>query len=107
VIRVPTPVPPGISEGIAFSDSRKPKPLASLEDQFKPVSVPLVLAVIEMVHVVLRSYFLSHASESKLTNPDEFQEAIRGLKVCKASGPNVIPSRSLKQLSKRAVSFLV
>jgi hypothetical protein len=60
-----------------------------------------------MVDVALRSYFLTPASEPKLTNPDEVQEAIRGLKVSKAPGPNGIPNRALKHLPQRAVSLLV
>jgi hypothetical protein len=56
-----------------------------------------------MVAVALRSYFIIPASEPKLTNPNKVQEAIRGLKVDKAPGPNGIPNRTLKHLSKRAV----
>jgi hypothetical protein len=47
------------------------------------------------------------ASEPKLTNPDEIHEAIRGLKVGKATGPNGIPKRALKHLPQRAVSLQV
>jgi len=57
--------------------------------------------------VALRSYLISPASESKLSNPEEVQEAIRGLKVIKAPGPNGIPNRALKHLPQRAVSLLV
>jgi hypothetical protein len=67
---------------------------------------PSVPAVIEMVDVALKSYFLTPASEPKLTNPDEIQEANRGLKVGKAPGPNGIPNRALKHLPHRAVSLL-
>ena len=59
---------------------------------------PSVLAVIEMVDLGLRSYFMAHASEPKVTNPEEVQEDIGGLKVSKAPGPNGIPNK--------AVSFL-
>jgi hypothetical protein len=59
-----------------------------------------------MVDVALRSYFLTPASEPKLTTPDEVQEAIRGLKVSKVPGPNVIPNRALKHIHQRAVSLL-
>ena len=78
----------------------------SLETQFQPVTDPLVPTVIEMVHVALNSYFPTPASEPKLTNPDEVQEATRGLKVRKAPGPNGIPNRALKHLPQRAVSRL-
>jgi len=60
-----------------------------------------------MVDVSLRSYFMTAASEPKLTNPEEVQEAIRRLKVSKVPGPNGIPSRALKHLLQRAVSLLV
>ena len=60
-----------------------------------------------MVDVALRSYFLTPASEPKLTNPDEVQEAIRGLNVSKAPGPNGILNRAFKHLPQRAVSLLV
>jgi hypothetical protein len=46
-------------------------------------------------------------SHSKLTNPEEVQEAIRGLKVSKAPDPNGIPNRALKHLPQRVVSLLV
>jgi hypothetical protein len=93
--------------GTALSDSEKAKALAdSLETQFQPVTNPSAPAVIEMVDVVLKSYFMSPASKHKLTNPDEVQDVIRGLKVSKAPGPNGIPNRSLKHLPQRAVSLL-
>ena len=67
-------------------------------------SVP---AVIEMVDVDLRSYYMAPASESKLTNPEKVKDAIRGLKFGQAPGPNGILKRSLKHLPQRAVSLLV
>jgi hypothetical protein len=72
---------------IALSDSEKAEALAnSLETQFQPVTDPSVPAVIEMVDVSLMSYFITPASEPKLTNPEEVQEAIRVFKVSKAEG---------------------
>jgi len=71
------------------------------------VTDPSIPAVIEMVDVELASYFMAPVSEPKLTNPEEVQEAIRGLKVSKAPGPNGIPNRALKHLPQRAVSLLV
>jgi hypothetical protein len=68
---------------------------------------PSVPAVIETVNVGLRSYFMAPASEPKLTNPDDVQEAIRILKVSKSPGPNGILFRALKHLTQRAVSLLV
>jgi len=61
-------------------------------------TIPLILEVIEMVDIALRSYFLIPDSEPKLTNPDEVHEAISGLKVSRAPGPNSIPNRALKHL---------
>jgi hypothetical protein len=109
VMRVPTPSPPLVTPGgIALSDSEKAEALAdNLETQFQPVTDPSVPAVIEMVDVALRSYFLTPASEPKLTTPDEVHEAIRGLKVSKAPAPNGIRNRVLKHLPQRAVSLLV
>jgi hypothetical protein len=60
-----------------------------------------------MVDVALRSYLLTPASEPNLINPVEIHEAIRGLKVSKAPGPNGLPNRTLKHLPQRAVSLLV
>ena len=59
-----------------------------------------------MADVVLRSYFLTPASEPKPTNPDKVHEAISGLKVRKALGPNGIPKRALKHLPQQVVSLL-
>jgi len=95
---------PGV---LALSDPEKAEALAdNLETQFQPVTDPSFPAVIETVEVALRYYFLSPASEPQLTTPDEVHEAIRGLKVSKAPGPNVLPNRVLKHLPKRAVSLL-
>jgi hypothetical protein len=71
------------------------------------VTDPAVPTVIEIVDMALRSCLLTPASEPTLTNPDEVQEAIRSLKVSKASGPNGIPNRALKDLPQRALSLLV
>jgi len=67
---------------------------------------PSVPAVIELVYVALR-YFLTPASEPKLTNPDEVHEDIRVLTLGKAPGSNGIPNRALKHLPQRALSLLV
>jgi hypothetical protein len=60
------------------------------------VTDPSVPAVIETVNVGLRSHFRVPASEPKLTKPEEDQEAIRGLRVNKAPGPNGIPNIGFK-----------
>jgi hypothetical protein len=65
-----------------------------------------VQTIIDMVDVTLRSTFLTVASETKLKNSDEVQEAINGLKFSKALGPNGIPNRALKLLQQRAVFSL-
>ena len=46
----------------------------------------------------LMSHFLTSASETKLTNPDEVHKDIRGLKVIRALGLNGIPNRALNLL---------
>ena len=74
-----------------------------MEAQFQPVTFPSVPAVIETVDVALDSYLQTPASEPKLANPDEVREAIRGLKVGKAPGPNGIPNRALKHLPMRVI----
>jgi hypothetical protein len=71
------------------------------------VTDPSVPAVIETVNMGLRSYLKATAGEPKLTDPEEAQESIKGLKASKAPGPNGIPNRALKHLPQRAVSFLV
>lgn len=59
-----------------------------------------------MVDVVLRSCVMTPAREPKLNNPNELQAAIIGLMFGKDPGPNGIPHRALKHISKRAVSLL-
>jgi hypothetical protein len=59
---------------------------------------PSVAADIEVVNEAMRAYSFAPASEPKLTNPTEVQDAIRGLKVGKAPGPDGIPTRALKHL---------
>jgi len=109
VMRVPTPSPPLVTPGdIALFDSEKAEALAdNLKAPSQPVTDPSIPAVIEKVDVALRSYLMIHAREPKLTNREKVQEAIRGLKVSKAPGPNGVPNRALNHLPKRAVSLLV
>jgi hypothetical protein len=59
-----------------------------------------------MIDLALRSYFLIPNSEPNLTTPYEVQEAFRGLKISKVSGPNGIPNTALKRLPQRAISLL-
>ena len=94
-------------EGIVPSDSKKAEALAdSLETHLQLVTDPSFPAVIEMVDLALRSYFLTSASESMLTNPEEVHEVIGGLKVSKSRSPNGIPNRAFKHLPQLAVSLL-
>ena len=60
-------VSPLVTLGESLSrDSEKAEALAdNLETQFQPVTDPSVPAVIEMVDVGLRSYFMASASEPK------------------------------------------
>jgi hypothetical protein len=66
---------------------------------------PWVPAV-EIVDVMLRSYFMHPVSEPKLTNPEEDQEAIRVLRITKALSPNGIPNRTLMHHPQRALFLL-
>jgi hypothetical protein len=108
VMRIPTPSPPLVTPGgTAVSDSEKAEALAdSLESQFQPVNDPSDPAVIEKATEVLQAYFYAPASEPRLTNPVVVQDAIRGLKLRKAPGPNGLPNRALKHLRQRAISLL-
>ena len=54
----------------------------------------------------LESYLLTPTSEPMLTDTDEVQNAIRGLKVGKTPSPNDVPNRALKHLPMRAVLLL-
>ena len=103
----PTPPPLVTLGGLTLSDSKKAKALgASLEVQFHPVNDPSEPAVIEVVNVVMWVYSFAPASEPKLTNPTEVQDAIQGLKVGKAPCPNSMPNSSLKHLPLSVVSLL-
>jgi hypothetical protein len=63
--------------------------------------------VIETVDVALRAYSYEPASEPMLTDPAEVQDAIRGLRISKAPGPDGIPNRALKHLPQRVILLLV
>jgi hypothetical protein len=105
-MRVPTQSP-WSRQGESVSRTERVEALSgNLVTQFQPMTDPSVPAVIEMVDVTLNSYFLTPASEGKLTNPDEFQVAIRGFKVCKAPGRNSIPNRALKHFRMLVVFLL-
>jgi hypothetical protein len=54
----------------------------------------------------MRAYEYAPASEPTLTTSSEVIKAIKGLKVGKALGPNIIPNRVLRHLPERAISFL-
>jgi hypothetical protein len=86
VIRIPTLSPPLVNPGgNALSDSEKAEALAdSLESQSQTVNDQSDPAVIEKVTGALQVYSYAPASEPKLTNPMEVQDAIRGLKAGKA-----------------------
>jgi hypothetical protein len=108
-MRVPTPLPPLVTlGGIALSDPEKAEALAdTLKSQFQPVNDPSDLAVIEKVDEALQAYSYAPASEPKLTDSVEVQDAIRGLKVGKAPGHNGLPNRSVKRLPQWAKCLLV
>jgi hypothetical protein len=108
VIRVPTPSPPLVTPvGIALSDPKKAEGLAeSLDSQVQPVNNPPYLAVIEKVAEVFQAYSYARTREPKLTNPIDVQDAIRGLEVGKAPGPNGLLNRALKYFPQRAICLL-
>jgi len=82
--------------GIALSASENAEDLAdNLETQFQPVTHPSVAAIIDIFYTALRSY-LTPAIEPKLTKPEEFRKASKGLKLTKSTDPNGIPNRALK-----------
>jgi hypothetical protein len=56
--------------------------------------------------VLLTRRLLTSYSSPKSSNPDDAQEATRGLKMGKASDHNDIPNRAQKHLPMRAVLFL-
>jgi hypothetical protein len=59
------------------------------------------------VDVALGSNFMTPASEHKLTNPEEVQEAIRGLKFSKSLEPKGISNRALNHFQLKALSLLL
>jgi hypothetical protein len=95
-MRIPTPSPPLITPGgIALADSEKAEELAdSLEAKFQPVNEPSFPAVIGMVDETTRAYSFATASKPILNTLTDVQDAIRGLKVGKAPGPDGIPNRA-------------
>jgi hypothetical protein len=107
VMKMPTQPLPLVTQGeLALSDSEKAEALAgSLEAQFQPVKVPSDPAGIGIVGEALQAYSYAPASEPKLTNAAEVQDAIQGLKVGKAPGPNGVPNRALKHVPQRALSL--
>ena len=54
----------------------------------------------------MESFALAPASEPLLTNPTAVSKAIAELKVGKTTGPNGVPNRALKNLLRKAVTFL-
>jgi hypothetical protein len=60
-----------------------------------------------MVNEAMRAYEYAPTSELKLTSPSEVLQAIKGLKVGKALGPNGIPNRVLRHLPKHTITFFM
>jgi hypothetical protein len=92
---------------LALSDSEKAEALVdSLEAQFQPVDDPSDPAFTEMVDVAMRANQCAPARKPTLTTPSDVLEAIKGLNVGKAPGPNGIQNRVLRYLPKRAITIL-
>ena len=109
VMRIPDPNPPlQVPGGLACSDSEKAEALAdNLESQFQPVPVPpLQMDNVERVREAMQSFAFAPASRPLLTSPTEVCKAIAELKVSKAPGPNGVPNRALRNLPRKAITFL-
>jgi len=98
-------LPAWIPQGELLSEPQKAEALAdNLEAQIQPVTDR---SVRQLLRRLTWCWGLTSYSEPQLTTPDEVHEAIRGLKVSKAKGPNGIPpNRTMKHLPKWAVSLL-
>jgi hypothetical protein len=70
----------------------------SLDAQIPPVGDRSDPTVIQMVGEAMRAYEYAPASEPTLTAPSEVIQAIEGLKVGKAPGPNGIPNKVLRHV---------
>jgi hypothetical protein len=88
---IPTPSPPLVTVGgTSLCDPENAEALADIhESQFQPANDPSDPTDIEKLPEALQAYSYAPASEPKLTNPMEVQDAIRGLKVNKAPDPTV------------------
>jgi hypothetical protein len=100
VMRIPIPSTPMVTPGgLPLLDSENAEALADrMEAQSQAVNDPSVPAVIEMVKEAMRAYSLATASKPKLTYCTEVPDAIWGLKVGNAPGPDDIPNRALNHL---------
>ena len=108
-MRIPHPNPAlQVPGGLAYLESEKAEALAdNLESQLKPVPVSsMQMGNVERVREAMESFALAPASEPLLTNPTEVSKAIAELKVGKAPGPNGVPNRALRNLPRKAVTFL-
>ena len=84
-----------IPGGIEPSEMEKPD---ILRTQFQPVTDPSFPGVTVLVDVVLIPYFLTPASETKLTSHNEVQETIIVPNISKNPAPNSIPVMAFKYL---------
>jgi hypothetical protein len=62
---------------------------------------------VEQVREAMELFAPAPASEPLLTSPTEVSKAIVELKVGKALGPNGVPNRALRNLPRKAVTFLM
>jgi hypothetical protein len=97
---------PCASAGRTGSDSEKAEALAdSLEVPFQLVNDLSQLAVTEIVVEAMHANKFAHASEPNLISPSDVLQAIKGLKVGKASCTNSILNSVLSHLLKHAIIF--
>ena len=97
-----------VPDDLVYSDSEKAETLAgNIESQLQPVPLsPMQMDKVERIRDVMETLALAPAREPLLTNLTEVSKAMAELKVGKAPGPNGVPNRALRNLPRKAVTFL-
>ena len=96
------------SRWFGCSDSENAKALTdNLQSQFQHVPVPpLQMDNVERITEVMQSFALAPASQPLLTSPTEVSKAITKLKTSKTLGSNCVSNRALRNLPRKAITFL-